>query len=299
MSTMSILSDFSILFILILFIFSLLYCLIKYFKVNSELKKIVNYISDFKKTDLNFRFNEIDSWMNSNTYISSVWAKFRNTFIFFESVALKNGEDVSYEDISDTVNNLQVTASPLSFFNEDALVTSKFNNKIIQSIPVVLVGCGLIFMFFKIGTSFASLSIQGQTPEALSTFMMGMHSSFLVFVVGAALSLTYLLLEKILYGALCKSPLISVQNVISTLFTRISCEKFLYELLREAKIQNNSMENLTGALSSNFKNTINEAVITNLVPYLENITYGINHLNQQLQEINSSRNSQDGIDELF
>lgn len=301
MSFINIFSDISILFVLLLFVSSLLYCFIKYIKVNSELKKIKNYLSDFKKSDLNFRFNEIDSWMQANPYVSSVWSEFRNTLVFSESVALKDGEELLYEDVSTTVQNIQTTVDPLYFFNEEILITSKFNNKIIQVMPTILTGCGPLFTFLKIAIAFGAIdfSTQEKTVESVAAFMMGMQSAALVSVIAVASSLTYLLSEKIFYNILCKSPLASIQNSISDLFASISSEKFLYELLRESKIQNNSASNLIGKLPVHFKDAFNESVITNMVPYLENIIYGINQLNKQLQEIKTSKAKQDSVDELF
>lgn len=298
---LKLISDIPILIVLILFVCSISYCCSKYFKVFCELKKIKNFILGFKKNDLNFRYKEIDAYFSANSYISTIWAEFKNTLVFSESVALKEGEELLYQDVSATVQNVQTTVDPLYFFNEETLITSKFNNKIIQAMPTILTGCGPLFTFLKIAIAFGAIdfSSQEKTVESIASFMISMQSAALVSVIAVASSLTFLLFEKIFYSILCKSQLISIQNSISSLFESTSSEKFLYEMLKESKIQNNSAANLIGSLPNNFKEAFNESVITNLVPYLENIIFGINQLNKQLNEIKTQKASSDGVDELF
>ena len=117
--------DIPIFIVLITFIVSVFYCVIKYFTVYKNLKIIIDYISNFKKSDLNFRFKEFDEWMLSNPYVSSLWLEFKNTLVFSESVALKDGNDYEYQDVSATVQNVQTTVEPLYFFNEETLIISK------------------------------------------------------------------------------------------------------------------------------------------------------------------------------
>ena len=83
------------------------------------------------------------------------------------------------------------------------------------------------------------------------------------------------------------------------LFASVSAEKFLYELLRESKIQNNSTGNLVSAIPNEFKTAFNASMATNLVPYLENLIFGLNQLNKQLKETMTVKENKDVVDELF
>ena len=82
-----------------------------------------------------------------------------------------------------------------------------------------------------------------------------MQTAALVSVVAVGSSLIYLLIEKLLYNKMCRTPLGHIKKITGTLFASISAEKFLYELLRETKIQNNSSENLMNAIPDEFKNS--------------------------------------------
>lgn len=302
MNLAKILADIPILIVLITFISSCIYCFSKYSMVGKNLKLIIQYMENFKKNDLNFRFKEIDSWMLQNPYISTFWAEFKNTLVFSESIALKSGtQDMKYKDVSSTVQNVQTTADPLFYFNEETLVTSKFNYKMTQTIPTILTGFGPLFTFLNIAIAFGKIdfSTQEKTIASVSGFMINMQTAALVSVVAVGSSLVYLLIEKIMYNKLCKTPLCRIQEIMGGLFASISAEKFLYELLRESKISNNTTTNVMSDIPVQFKTAFNTSMATNLVPYLENLIFGLNQLNKQLKESLKEKKNSDVVDELF
>lgn len=301
MNFKEIFTDIPVLIVIFTFLLSFLYCLIQYIKVNKNLKNIIKFISTFKKNDLNFRFKELDGWMMSNPYISTIWIEFKNTLVFSESVALKEGDDFQYQDVSSTVQNVQTTFDPLYFFNEETLVTSKFNYKMIQTIPTILTGFGPLFTFMKIAIAFGMIDFTSpeKTINSVAAFMQGMQAAAFVSVVAVSSSLIYLLIEKSFSQILCKRPLAKIQNIMGELFASISSEKFLYELLRESKIQNNSAANLIGTMPKQFKSAFNETMAANLVPYLENLIFGLNQLNKQMKEVAKGSGGKDEVDGLF
>ena len=294
-------TDIPVLIVLFTFVFSLFYCCIQYIKVNKNLKTIIKFISTFKKNDLNFRFKELDGWMLSNPYVSVLWIEFKNTLVFSESVALKEGDDYQYQDVSSTVQNVQTTFDPLYFFNEETLVTSKFNYKMVQTIPTILTGFGPLFTFMKIAIAFGMIDFSSpeKTINSVAAFMQGMQAAAFVSVVAVSSSLIYLLVEKALFQQFCKKPLGKIQNMIGELFASISSEKFLYEILRESKIQNNSAANIIGTMPKQFKSAFNETMAANLVPYLENMIFGLNQLNKQMKEVAKGAKGGDEVDGLF
>lgn len=302
MNFLKYISDIPILIVIIVFIVSTIYCFKKYAKTQENLKILIEFMQNFKRNDLNFRFKEIDGWMSQNPYISAIWMEFKNTLVFSESIALKTeGKDYKYQDISSTVQNIQTTADPLYFFNEETLVTSKFNFKMIQTIPTVLTGFGPLFTFLNIAIAFGRIdfSTQEKTIASVSNFMVSMQTAALVSVIAVGSSLVYLMIERILYNKMCKTPLGQIQEIMGNLFASISAEKFLYELLRESKVQNNSTSNLISEIPGQFKTAFNASVATNLVPYLENLIFGLNQLNKQFKEAIKEKKAADVVDELF
>ena len=301
MNLMHIFTDIPILIVLTTFIFSIIFCLTKYMYVNKHLVVFLNFLTKFSKSDLNFRFKEIDEWMCANPYVSGSWLEFKNTLIFSESVALKGeDDDLTYREVSSTVQNIQTTVDPLYFFNEESLITSKFNFKLLQTIPTILTGFGPLFTFLNIAIAFGKIdfSTQERTIASVAGLMSSMQVAALVSVIAVGSSLIFLIIEKLMYGQMCAKPLAKVQDLIAHLFDNISSEKFLFELLRETKIQNNSVSNLIVAMPNHFKTALNAGIASNLVPYLENLIFGINQMNKQLKE-NAKAGGGDSVDDLF
>jgi len=295
-------ADIPILIVVVVFIVSTLYCSVKYAGTEKNLKNLIQFMRNFKKNELNFRYKEIDEYMSHNPYVSAIWMEFRNTLVFSESIAVKSlGKDVQYKEVSNAVQNIQTTADPLYFFNEETLITSKFNFKLIQTIPTVLTGFGPLFTFLNIAMAFGKIdfSTQEKTIASVSNFMSSMQVAALVSVVAVGSSLIYLMIERILYNKMCKNHLVQIQEIMGNLFANISAEKFLYELLRETKMQNNSTASLITEIPNQFKAAFNSSTSANLVPYLENLIFGLNQLNNQLKENLKEQNKADVVDELF
>lgn len=302
MNIIHILTDIPILIVIFTFILSIIYCFKHYIKVNKNLKEFLAFISVFKKTDLNFRFKEIDEWMSYNPYVSTIWLEFKNTLVFSESVALKGkNNDLTYKEISSTVQNIQTTVDPLYFFDEEALVKSQYNSKLIGALPTILTGLGPMFTFLNIAIAFGKLDFSSQETilSSVAGLMSSMQTAALVSVFAVSASLIFIMVEKISFNRLCETELGKVQTTISRLFDNISSEKFLFELLKETKIQNNALSNLMAAMPDHFKIALNSGIASNLVPYLENLIFGINQLNKGMKEVAKSAGKGDDVDDLF
>lgn len=302
MNIVHILTDIPILIVIFTFIFSVIYALKNYVSVNKNLKIFYAFISNFKKTDLNFRFKEIDEWMTFNPYVSKSWLEFKNTLVFSESIALKDkNNDLTYKEVSATVQNIQTTVDPLYFFDEEVLVKSKYNSKLISALPTILTGFGPLFTFLNIAIAFGKLDFSSQESilSSVAALMSSMQTAALVSVFAVASSLMFITIEKISFNRLCEVELGKCQSAISQLFDNISSEKFLFELLKETKIQNNSLSNLIMTMPDSFKVAINSSVASNLVPYLENLIFGLNQLNKGMKDVAKSSGRSDDVDDLF
>ena len=301
MDFMKIITDIPIMIVLGLFFGSLFFTINKYTFVNKNLKMLYGFLINFKKTDLNYRFKEIDEWMSKNPYVFAPWMEFKNTLVFSESIALKGqNNNLTYKEVSSTIQNIQTTVDPLYFFEEESLITSKFNYKFIQSVSTILTGCGPLFTFLNIAIAFGKVNFasQDQTLASLSGLISSMQTAALVSVIAVGCSLLFIAFEKISYNNLCKKSLYMVQDAVARLFDNISSEKFLLELLKETKIQNNSLQHLITDLPENFKIALNSGIASNLVPYLENLIFGMNLLNKNIKEVISDT-KKDDVDDLF
>ncbi len=294
-------TDIPILIVLSTFVVSIIFCLNRYLYVRKNLKILYKFLLNFKKTDLNFRFKEIDEWLSANPYVAVAWSEFKNTLVFSESVALRGqNNNLTYKEVSTTVQNIQTTVDPLYFFNEDSLITSKFNFRFIQTVPTILTGCGPLFTFLNIAIAFGKIdfSSQEKTITSVANLMASMQVAALVSVFAVGSSLLFLIIEKVSYNNMCKKWMVKCQDLMSKLFDNISSEKFLFELLRETKVQNNNLQHLMAQMPESFKVALNSGIAANLVPYLENLIFGINLMNKQMKEV-SKKSGGDVVDDIF
>ena len=301
MNIAHLLTDIPIQIVLVLFIGSTIFCIKKYSYVSKNLKIFIAFLQQFKKSDLTFRFKEIDEGMNANPYVASAWQEFKNTLVFSESVALQGQteEDVTYQDVSSTIHNIQTTIDPSYFFNEEFLILSKYNAGLMGAVPTILTGCGPLFTFLNIATAFGKIdfSTQERTIASVGGLMSSMQVAAMVSVFAVAACLIFTIMEKVLFNMLCQKPAHKAMDLMGKLFDNISSEKFLFELLRETKIQNNSVSNLVATMPNQFKLALNTGIASNLVPYLENLIFGLNQMNKQLKE--SAKSGGDAVDDLF
>lgn len=295
----TIISDPPIMIVIAVFLFAVYYTIKSYRNVGKNLKILNNFLAHFKKTDLNYRFNEFDEWMSANPFVANLWSEFKNTLVFSESVALKDEtNEIVYKEISSTVQNIQTTEEAAFFFNEETLVFKKYNAKLISAFPTILTGFGPLFTFLNIAIAFGQVDFTSQvaTIASISGLMSSMQVAALVSVIAVGSSLTYILLENALYATILRNKINEAEVRISSLFDNISSEKFLLELLRETKVQNNSSSNLVASIPESFQLALNSGIASNLVPYLENLIFGIN---QMIKEMKTIAKKSDDVDDLF
>lgn len=297
---MHILLEPGILIVLLTFLGITFYYVKKVKLINGELVSLINFLKKFKKSDLAFRFKELDDGMASIPCVANYWAEFKNTLMFSESVSLRNEkDDLMFQNVSQSVSNIQSTVDAGYFFNEESLVTSKLNYKLIQTAPTILTGLGPLFTFMYIGLAFSKINFSSQdaTISSVSHLMSSMQIAAVVSVLAVSTSLIFLLVERVLFNNMCKIPLHKIQEILSKLFDNISSEKFLIELLRETKIQNNSTKNLLVAMPNEFKTALDKSLTTILTPYLENLLFGMNKLQEKM--VVNNKKGTDIVDDLF
>lgn len=285
-----------IMIVVSVFITTLSFFIVNAIKIKTKTSSLTKFLKTFKKADLAYRFKELDENLTADSFICNYWLEFKNTLVFGENIALKTDEGkLFFDSISQKASNIYCTVDAVYFFNEETLVHNKMNYKFISSMPTLLTGLGPLFTFLNIAMSFAKVDFSSQenTLKSVSGLMSCMHAAALVSVIAVSSALIFIFVEKILYNSFCKKPIQEIQIEINKLFDSISPEKFLVELLKESKIQNNALNNMFKALPTQMKGAFDQSITTNLVPYLDNLIYSIN----KLQETNKS--SKNIIDDLF
>ncbi len=278
-----------ILTILVLFAGVVVYYVKKVLYINSSLSLLTNILKNFKKGNIAYRFKELDEIFSKNPFISSYWVEFKNTLVFSDALAL-NG---SVQDNS----NIQCTIDSGYFFNEETLVNSKLNYKFISAVPTILTGLGPLFTFLHISVAFSKVNFATQeaTIASVSSLLAAMKVAAMISVVAVGSSILFMIIERLLYKNLCMTPLSSFQLELNKLFDNITSEKFLVELLKESKLQNNVLNQAFQGLPAQMKMAFDKSFKESLVPYLDNLIFSVNKLQENLNK----KGSKGILDDLF
>ena len=275
-----------ILAILVLFTGVVIYYVKKVLYINKSLTSLTNVLKSFKKGNIAYRFKELDEIFSRTPFLSNYWVEFKNTLVFNDGMISAN-----------ETSNIQCTVDSGLFFNEDTLVNSKLNYKFISAVPTILTGLGPLFTFLHISLAFSKVnfSTQEATIASVSSLLAAMKVAAMISVVAVGTSIFFMIIERILYKNLCITPLSAFQLELNKLFDNITSEKFLVELLRESKIQNNSLNQAFETLPVQMKTAFDKSFKESLVPYLDNLIFSVNKLQENLNK----KGSKGILDDLF
>ena len=293
MTFVQIITEPAILIITTFFLFFIMTVLHNYDKTEESLKSVCDFLQTFNKKELSYRFNQMDEFMRENAYTTTCWEDFKKALVFPEKL---------YTASQNTKNNtgynpeIYLTIDSSFFFNEDSLVHQKINYKFIQIMPTLLTGLGPFFTFLKMAIAFtavdfASSEIEGSMNGLITNIQMAALCS--VFAVG--FSLLFMFVEKILYNRKCKKYYLLIQKEFIRLFDVCTSEQFLLDLVKESKLQNLTNEKTLKTLPEEFAKAVTKSIGEVTTPYLENILYSLNKLNETMDKGSNG----DVVDKLF
>lgn len=294
MSILSILTEPAILIITACFLFFIITVLRNYEKVKKNLNSVYKFLKSLNKKELSYRFSELDSFMVNNSYTTTAWEDFKKALIFPEKLYLASKNPVNPAEFKPEV---YLTMDASYFFNEETLVYSKINHKFIQTMPTLLTGLGPFFTFLKMAFAFTavSFSTEADIGSSLNGLLGNIQIAALCSVFAVGFSLLFMFIEKILYNKMCKTYYLLIQKEFIRLFDIVTSEKFLIDLVKESKIQNVTNEKLLKTMPENFAKAIEKSISETTLPYLENILYSLNKLNEGFDKGKGG----DVVDKLF
>lgn len=293
MSLITIITEPSILIITAFFLFFIISVLINYSRTEKQLKAVCDFLQSFEKKEISYRYSEMDEFMSNNPYTTTSWEDFKKALIFPEKLytashGSKSGNNYSPE--------IFLTMDSSYFFNEESLVYSKINHKFIQTMPTLLTGLGPFFTFLKMAIAFTAVDFSsGAAENSLNGLISNIQMAALCSVFAVGYSLLFMFIEKILYSKKCKVYYLLIQKEFIRLFDVCTSEQFLLDLVKESKMQAINNEKLLKSIPEDFANAINKSINENTTPYLENILYSLNKINESINRGSSG----DIVDRLF
>ncbi len=272
-----------ILAIVALFVCILFYFIARVFYINKSLIQLTTFLRSFKKGNIVYRFKELDDLFSSNSFVANYWIEFKNTLVFNDGSALAGD---GLRGMQQENSSIQCTVDSGYYFNEETLVNSKLNYKFISAVPTILTGLGPLFTFLHISLAFSKVNFATQeaTIASVSSLLASMKVAAMISVVAVGTSILFMIVERIMYKNLCKTPLAAFQVEMNKLFDSISSEKFLVELLKESKLQNTTINKTFETLPLQLKAAFDSSFKSTLVPYLDNLIFSVNKLQEQVKK---------------
>lgn len=283
----------AILIITAFFLFFILSTLKNYSKTEKNLKSAYNFLQTLNKKEISYRYNQINDFMINNNFTTTSWEDFKKALIFPEKLYTASQS----EKTGSNTPEIYLTVDSSFFFNEDSLIHSKINYKFIQAMPTLLTGLGPFFTFLKMAIAFAAVDLSINAAESsLNGLIENIQIAALCSVFAVGYSLLFMFIEKILYNRKCKKFCLLIQKEFIRLFDVCTSEQFLLDILKESKIQGLNSEKILKSLPEDFAQKISRSLGEITTPYLENILYSLNKINENLDKGSSNG---DVIDKLF
>lgn len=292
MDFIKIITEPAILIITAFFIFFVVSILSSYTRTEKKLKSVYDFLKEFNKKELSYRFNEINDFMNQNSYTTTVWEDFKKALVFPDRLYSAN-QTVKIGTGSD----IYLTIDSSYFFNEETLVYSNINHKFIQVMPTLLTGLGPFFTFLKMAIAFTAVNLSlDAAGDSLNGLLSNIQIAALCSVFAVGYSLFFMSIEKLVYNKKCKKYYLLIQKEFIRLFDICTSEQFLLDLVKESKSQSLNNEKILRSLPEDFAKNVSKSLGEITTPYLENILYSLNKINESLDR---GSGSGDVVDKLF
>ena len=283
----------AIIIITTFFLVFMLHVIRTYNRVEKNLKSTYEKLQTFSKKELSYRFSELNEFMSSNSFTAVAWEDFKKALIFPEKLytaaqTQKMGGEYTPE--------IYLTIDASYFFNEETLVSSNINHKFIQAMSTLLTGLGPLFTFMKMAIAFTKVDFTStEMGESMNGLIHNIQIAALCSVFAVGYSLIFIFFEKNLYNKKCKKYYLLIQKELIRLFDVCTSESFLLDLVKEQKMQGVATEKVLKSLPDNIATALTKSMGELTTPYLENILYSLNKLNESM-----SKNSDgDVVDKLF
>ena len=274
------------------FLFFILNVLSNYSKTERELKSVHNFLAGMEKKEISYRFGQLNEFMETNPYTNTVWEDFKKALIFPDKIYTASKNNQNYTP------DIYLTVDASYFFNEETLVYSKINHKFIQTMPTLLTGLGPFFTFLKMAIAFTSVDFSSNAAESsLNGLIANIQMAALCSVFAVGYSLLFMFIERVLYNRKCKKYYLLIQKEFIRIFDVKTSEQFLLDLVNEAKTQNSNNEQVLKSMPEDFAAAVTKSMGELTVPYLENILYSLNKLNETMSK--GSGGNGDVVDKLF
>lgn len=237
------------------------------------------------KEDFRDNFEDLNSAVEDTSVLKYPWKAFTKTLIFPKIM----GEDGQEDEPEDNV--ILGTMEADSFFSRKTFIGRRINIRLINALPNLLTGAGILGTFLGLvagiylaSDGLASSSVE-QAKAALEKLLNGASLAFLTSISGLVSSIYFSIREKRLFHKFEHYRLRWVQGLDQKI-QLVTPEKILHKLSREAKQQTLVLESFSSELAFNIGQAFDEKVTTPLAPLMEDVLAAISGLRDDSKNTN-------------
>ena len=137
------------------------------------------------------------------------------------------------------------------------------------------------------------------SPDALthsvSEFVADMQIAAICSVLAVGSCLTFTITDKLVTALVVMSSCHKVQAKLASLFSVVTTESFMIDLLKTSKIQNHENGSILKSIPKSFATTIQKDLANVIMPYLDSLIFGVNTLNDTMAKKSDSGDELGGL----
>jgi methyl-accepting chemotaxis protein len=206
-----------------------------------------------------------------------------------QDLAKENALNTHWQDFSQTLicrsdertqqDYFWRSESAANSFNEAALLNSRLNLSLCQSLPGIITGIGLLFTFIAILIALLDVKLVNNRVQGIELLIQGLSGKFISSIVALFLATIHLFIEKSFFNWLRKQ-IDTFTTSLDRLFPLLTNAQLMEEMRAQIAKQTDSIRNFSSDLAPVLKASINEGV----GPMLNQMATSIEGLNQLLRQ---------------
>lgn len=182
---------------------------------------------------------EIRSIKGNNGYIGKIWWEFCETLIIKRE---KETENPNAYCENNHIEKLRNTDQIEMYFNSDVIIDKQVQKEVLDVIPGILTGLGLVGTFLAIAIALMGFDMS-HIELSIQNLLGGLSIKFISSLVGITTSILFLFLKSHLFSKL-ETSISCLQLQLNSIFPRRTSESYLCHIWEQIELSNERLEDL-------------------------------------------------------
>jgi len=221
-----------------------------YNNIKSQLNDFINVFNKLQDENGEIKINafkenydnilkEIRSIKGNNGYIGKIWWEFCETLIIKRENETDNPN--AYCE-NNHIEKLRNTDQIETYFNSDVIINKQVQREVLDVIPGILTGLGLVGTFLAIAIALIGFDMS-HIELSIQNLLGGLSIKFISSLVGITTSIMFLFLKSHLFSKL-ETSISCIQLQLNSIFPRRTSESYLCHIWEQIELSNERLEDL-------------------------------------------------------